>query len=105
MAMKTRGVIELYRAGPEIVPSAEVDARVLAAARASRSPARLRRPMLLTGAVAAAVVAMFVVRIATTPPQDYAGNGKGREEGLTHAWLMDLDLQKPTGPGSQEGLP
>ena len=105
MALKGRNALELYRAGPKVTPSAEIDARVLTAARASPAPARLRRQMFLTGAVAAAAVAMFVVRIATTPTQDFTGSGHGLEEGLARAWLTDLDLQTPTGPGSQEGLP
>lgn len=105
MGLKSRNPLELYRDSPEVTPSAQIDAFVLAAARASPAPMRRRREWFLTGAVATAVAAMFVVRVATTPPQDYAGNGNGRDEGLTRAWLMDLDLQKPTGPGSQEGLP
>ena len=105
MALKTRNALQVYRASPEVTPTAQIDAFVLAAARASPAPARLRRQMFLTGAVAAAVVAMFVVRIATTPTTNLAASGNGREEGLARAWLMELDLQKPTGPGSQEGLP
>lgn len=105
MGLKSRNPLELYRASPEVIPSAQIDASVLAAARASPAPASLRRQLVLTGAVAAGVVAIFVMRIATTPTQDFASTGNGLEEGLARAWLTDLDIQKPIGPGSQEGLP
>lgn len=104
--MKARHAIEWYRVGPEVAPSAEIDAFVLAAARASPAPVRRHRMEFLAGATMAAVVAtLFYVGVATTPTQDSASAGHGREEGLARAWLMNLDLQKPTGPGSQEGLP
>jgi hypothetical protein len=105
MGVKSRNPLELYRESPEVTPSARTDAFVLGAARASPAPARLRRHVFLTGAVAAAVVAMFGLRIVTTPTQDYAGGKYGLDEGLTRDWLMNLDLHTPTGPGSQEGLP
>ena len=107
MGVKVRNALELYRAGPEVTPSAQLDAFVLAASRAAPAPApaRQRREMLLAAAIVAAVVAVFVVRISTTPTQDFAASSNGRDEGLARAWLMNLDIQKPTGPGSQEGLP
>jgi hypothetical protein len=105
MAMKARDPIALYRAGPRIDPSAQIDAAVLGAARASPAALRPRRVLLVAAATAAAVVSLFVVRIATTPSQDYAGAEFGREEGLSRVWLTNLDLRTPTGPGSQEGLP
>jgi len=103
MAVKRPSPIDLYRASPEIAPSAQLDARVLAAARTARATSR-RHEWLVAGAAAAAVAAMFYIRIATTTSQDFASTGYGRDEGLAGAWLMDLDLQQPTGPGSQEGL-
>lgn len=105
MALKGRNALEWYRASPEVTPSAEIDARVLAAARASPAPVRRRLDIVFAGAVSAAAIAVFAFRIGTTPPHELASTGNGLEEGLARAWLMDLDLQKPTGPGSQEGLP
>lgn len=103
MAMNTRNPIALYRAGPGIDPSAKIDAAVLGAARALAAPARRDRVMFVAAAVA--VAALFFIRVATTPSQDFASTGFGREEGLSRVWLADLDLQTPTGPGSQEGQP
>lgn len=103
--MRTRSALELYRASANVAPSAQVDSFILAAARTSPAPPRWRRDMVLAGAALAAVAAVFFVRVATTPTQDFASTGFGREEGLARAVLMDLDLQQPTGPGSQEGLP
>lgn len=105
MAVKPRNALDLYRSGPEVTPSAKIDALILAAARTSAPPVRRRREWLFAGAAAAAVVAMFVVRVVTTPTQDFAGKDFGLEEGQSRDWLLNLDLQQPTGPGSQEGLP
>ena len=105
MELKKRNALELYRASPQVTPSAQVDAFVLAAARASPEPVRRGRELFVAGAVAVAVAAAFFVRISTTPTQDFASADFGLEEGRTRAWLMNLDLQQPTGPGSQEGLP
>jgi hypothetical protein len=105
MAMKARDHIALYRAGPRIDPPAEIDAAVLGAARARRAPMRTHRAKLVAAATAAAAITLFVVRIATTPSQTFASTEFGREEGLSRVWLANLDLQTPTGPGSQEGLP
>lgn len=105
MELKRPRALALYRASAEELPSAQMDAFVLAAARASPAPARRRREWFFAGAAVAAVAAMFVVRIATTPPQNFASTGFGRDEGRARAVLMNLDLEKPTGPGSQEGLP
>jgi len=105
MAVKRRNPLELYRAAPAVNPSAQIDARVLAAARNSRASARRRIEWLVAGAMAAAVAAAFYLRIDTTTPPHYEASNFGREEGLSRAWLMESDLQQPTGPGSQEGLP
>ncbi len=105
MGVKSRQAIEWYRQSAKVVPSAEVDAFVLAAARASPAPVRRYRELLLAGAAVAAVAVLFVVRFATTPTHDFVSSGHAREEGHSRAWLMNLDLQKPNGPGSQEGLP
>ena len=104
MDLKRPRALALYRASAEVLPPARMDAFVLAAARAS-APARPRREWLFAGAAVAAVAALFLVRVAMTPTEDIAGSGNGIEEGLARDWLMNLDLQKPTGPGSQEGLP
>lgn len=103
--MNIRNPIDLYRAGPRIDPSARIDAAVLDAARASPATARGPRIMLATAATAAAVAALFYMRVATTPSPDIASAAFGRDEGLTRAWLTNLDLHTPTGPGSQEGMP
>ena len=103
--MKRRSPLELYRSSPAASPSAQVDARVLAAARASSAIARPRREWLVAGAAVAAVTAAFCLRIEMTPPSHYDASDFGREEGLARDWLMSFDLQQPTGPGSQEGLP
>ena len=103
MAMNTRNPIALYRAGPRIDPTAQIDAAVLGAARAT--PVMARGPRVMIVATAAAVAAVFYIRVATTPPQDFANAEFGREEGLTRVWLTNLDLHTPTGPGSQDGLP
>ena len=105
MALKARSPIELYRASPRVTPSAEIDALVLAAARATPVPTRRRREMFIVAAAAAFVIAAFTLRIASPPTPHFTSNGNGLDEGLARAWLMDLDLQQPTGPGSQEGLP
>jgi len=105
MELKGPRALALYRASADELPSAQMDAFVLNAARASPARMRPRRELLIAGTAVAAVAALFFVRVATTPTQNFASNGNGREEGLARAWLMDLDLQKPTGPGSQEGLP
>jgi hypothetical protein len=105
MAMNSRNPIAVYRAGPRIDPSAQIDAAVLGAARATPAMARGPRVMIVATAAAAAVAAVFYIRVATTPPQDFASTEFGREEGLTRVWLTNLDLHTPTGPGSQEGLP
>jgi hypothetical protein len=105
MAMKDRTPLALYRAGPQITPAAQIDAAVLEAARASLPAARRPPILIFAAATAAAVVALFYARIATTPTQNPASTEFGREEGLTRAWLANLDLDTPTGPGSQEGLP
>jgi hypothetical protein len=102
--MKGRNSLDLYRTGPEVTPSAEMDVRILGAARASPLRSR-RRDLLLAGAAATAVVAAFFVRVATTPSVEVAGADFGRHEGQARAWLVNLDLQSPTGAGSQEGLP
>jgi len=104
MGVKKHHALALYRASPEVTPSARIDAFVLAAARASHVPSR-RREWILAGAAVAAAAAMFFVRVATTPTQNLANDGFGLDEGVTRAWLLKLDLQQPTGPGSQEGLP
>ena len=103
--MRSRNPLEWYRASPAASPSAQIDARILAAARASRASTRQRAEWWVAGAMAAAVAAAFYLRIETTPPPHYDASNFGREEGLSRAWLMHLDLQQPTGPGSQEGLP
>jgi len=104
MDLKRPRALALYRASAGVLPSARMDAFVLAAAR--ESSAKARRPeWLIAGAAVAAVAALFLVRVAMTPTEDFAGGGNGIEEGLARDWLMTLDLQKPTGPGSQEGLP
>ena len=103
--MKPHTPITLYRAGAWVNPSAKIDAAVLGAARALRAPARPRRVMFVAAAAATAVAALFFVRITTTPSHDFAKTEFGREEGLSRVWLTNLDLQTPTGPGSQEGLP
>jgi hypothetical protein len=104
MVMKARNCLELYRTGPEVTPSVEMDAWVLGAARAPPVGSR-RRDLLLAGAAAAAVVAAFFLRFSMTPAVDVAGADFGRHEGRARAWLVNLDLQSPTGAGSQEGLP
>ncbi|MES1264709.1 MAG: hypothetical protein ABUU24_03540 [Variovorax sp.] len=105
MGMKRRNPVELYRDGPSVTPSAQMDARILAASRTSQSATRPRRQWLVAGAMAVAVVATFYVRFATMPVPHYEASDFGREEGLARDWLMNFDLQQPTGPGSQEGLP
>ena len=105
MGMKRRSPLDLYRSSPAANPSAQVDARVLAVARASLALVRPRREWLVAGAAAAAVAAAFYLRIDHTPPAHYDARDFGSEEGLARDWLMSSDLQQPTGPGSQEGLP
>jgi len=105
VGLKSRNPIELYRSSPTVVPSGEIDARVLAAARRSRASAPVRNQWLVAGAMAAAVAAAFYLRIDTTPSSHYDASNFGDEEGLARDWLINSDLQQPTGPGSQEGLP
>lgn len=105
MALKALSPLDLYRASTQVTPSAEMDALVLAAARAAPLPTRWRREMFIAAAAASIVIAAFTLRIASTPTAHFTSSGNGLDEGLARAWLMDLDLQQPTGPGSQEGLP
>ena len=101
-------VLALYRASAAVTPSADTDALIFAAARAAHAPPRKRREAFIALAAAASVAAVFIIRIATTPAPDTASSltrDFGIDEGRTGAYLMTMDLQTPTGPGSQEGLP
>src|SRR4029079_12586619 len=91
MGMKRRNPVELYRDGPSVTPSAQMDARILAASRTTPSSTGPRSQWLVAGGMAVSVVAPFYIRFATTPVPHYDASEFGREEGLARDWLMNLD--------------
>jgi hypothetical protein len=86
------------------VPSASMDARILAAARQSASRSPERRQLLFVGAMAATVMMAFTARWLTQDSPLSDSRSFGLAEGQSRDYLLQFD-PLTTGPGSQEGLP
>jgi len=107
MVMKRPGVLELYRGGAAPLPSGDMDARILAAARAAR-PRPARFALLAATGLVAAMALMIVVRWyapGDSPPAEVAITNYGTEEGQAWFWLSSFQpAVTATGSGSQEGI-
>jgi hypothetical protein len=108
MDLKRPRALSLYRASGQELPSAQMDALVLTAARAQPVPSLHRRNVSIAVAAAASVAAAFYLRLAPIRQPELARqyqNDFGIAEARSDAYLMSFDFQTPTGPGSHEGLP
>ena len=108
MVMKRNRITDLYRSGPQPLPSATTDSGILSAVRTHRES---RSPLRFAVAAAAVLVAVFIVRwylpggehdpaiSSDNPAADF-----GIQEGQAHSWLGSFQPSlTATGPGSQEG--
>jgi hypothetical protein len=103
-AVRVPGAMECYRSAPRTLPSASLDARILAAARQSAARSPDRRQLLFVGGMAATVMVAFTVRWLIQEPTLPAAQSFGLYEGHSRAYLLQFD-PLTTGPGSQEGMP
>jgi hypothetical protein len=108
MDVKRPRALALYRASEQELPSAQMDALVLTAARAQHVPVRNRRNVLIAIAAAGSVAMAFYLRLVPLQHPELARvdhNDFGIAEARSEAYLMNFDFQTPNGPGSHEGLP
>jgi len=96
--------LALYRSAADPQPSAAVDARILATARAAASRSSRRLPLLFAGSMAATVLVAFSARLVIPDPPEPDTRQYGLVEGQSRDYLLKFD-PLTTGPGSQEGLP
>ena len=105
MGVKRPRALALYHAIPGVLPSAAIDARILAAAR---TPSHSRPVLPFTVAAAALLIAVFALRWMNPgePASRVATRTDfGIAEGQSRAFLSTFHPMMATGPGSQEGKP